>query len=172
MGPLYYTIRSILNIKPKSHLPKIISGSPPPSRKSLLSIKLKLRSKAETSAFHVITNSQPFDRWMRLHMNHWIIRSTSSLYANHPCSQRVVLQCCPLASIHPWLPSSPAAAAAAGERWGRRSGRRRRSARRTPATRPTARSCTRGPPPTTPPPPTSTPGTSPASSNAPKPTSA
>ncbi len=122
MGPLYYTIRSILNIKPKSHLPKIISGSPPPSRKSLLSIKL--RSKAETSAFHVITNSQPFDRWMRLHMNHWIIRSTSSLYANHPCSQRVVLQCCPLASIHPWLPSSPAAAV--GARCGRRSGRTER----------------------------------------------
>lgn len=40
---------------------------------SLLSVKL--RPKAETSAFHVITNSQPFDRWKRSHMNRWMRRS-------------------------------------------------------------------------------------------------
>lgn len=40
---------------------------------SLLSIKL--RPKAETSACHVITNSQSFNRWMRSRINHWMRRS-------------------------------------------------------------------------------------------------
>lgn len=40
---------------------------------SLLSIKLRL--KAETSACHVITNSQSFNRWMRSRINHWMRRS-------------------------------------------------------------------------------------------------
>lgn len=40
---------------------------------SLLSIKLRL--KAETSACHVMTNSQSFNRWMRSRINHWMRRS-------------------------------------------------------------------------------------------------